>query len=152
MGGREIGGRLPQSRPAIAPVDRSLDRARVVLVADDDPAAVAAMASLLEQELQAFSMRATNVADALRWLEKVRPAAAVLSLRLAGGGGMAVAEHIRHDPDLADVPVIGIGDASERRGALAAGCAAFVTRPLERASLVAALWRAVAGWEPHRGG
>lgn len=111
--------------------------ARVVLVVDGCPDTGAAVGSVVSAAFGAFAVNVQDAADATRWLGKVRPNAALVCLALEGG--LALIERMRVELPMADVPIIAMGAPSDRESALAAGCAAFLRKPLSADAIVETL-------------
>jgi CheY-like chemotaxis protein len=87
---------------------------------------------------------------AARALAEQRPALVVLDLNLSDGDGLELVARLRGDPDTARAPIVACTAAvgeGDRRRALAAGCDAFVPKPVDTrqfAGLVAELLAAAA--------
>jgi two-component system cell cycle response regulator DivK len=78
----------------------------------------------------------------LAWLTGNRPDIIVLDMQLPGIDGFAVAAHIKCQVETHAIPVVAVtADAlsiSEER-ALASGCDAYLTKPIDVARLVATI-------------
>jgi len=85
---------------------------------------------------------AGRVPEALAWIESERPALVVSDLHLPQQSGLSLIERLRaqdaargtHTPAIV---VSGVASAEDRRAALAAGFDAFLTKPVEFATLLA---------------
>ena len=112
---------------------------RNVLVVDDDPTTVEALALVLE--LEGFVVeRAGGVDEALDAARRTRPSAVVCDLALGpGGDGCAVARAVRAAPELADTQLLalsGSDDAASRTRAQDAGFEQVLVKPVDAAVLL----------------
>ncbi len=119
-----------------------------VLVVEDDPLNARLLALLLER-LGHRVVREASGEDALARLA-ADPAVDVvlLDLQLPGMDGFAFVRRLRADPRLAALPVVavtGAGLPEDRAACRAAGMAAFLAKPVERADLAAVLARVAGG-------
>ena len=78
---------------------------RVVLLVEDDVDVSEAAAMLLEEEGYDV-LRAREGAEALRWLERVRPDVIVLDLMMPKMPGWAFFDEKQRRPELVDIPMI----------------------------------------------
>jgi CheY-like chemotaxis protein len=83
----------------------------LVLVACDDPAALASAAAALEAGLGTWTITASDGDGALRWLRSVLPAVVLLDLRRRGSEAREVCRRIKACPATAGVPVVVAGRA-----------------------------------------
>lgn len=104
---------------------------RVVVVAEDDPVIRELLAEVLGAELDVYVVTAADGAEALRVLERVRPALVVTDVMMPGVDGLELARRICDDPRLAGVPVVAISAAVDAEVARAAGCAELLAKPFE---------------------
>ena len=77
---------------------------------------------------------ATNGAEAVRTAERERPQIILMDLSLPLVDGLAATRRIRALPDLRDVPIIAVSahdTADFHADALAAGCNAYITKPID---------------------
>ena len=111
-------------------------RARVLLVEDTEDNRFM-MRRLLE--LSGFNVaEATNGAEAVRTAEFERPEIILMDLSLPIIDGLAATRRIRQLPELEDVPIIAVSahdTADFHAEALAAGCNAYVTKPIDYSDL-----------------
>ena len=113
------------------------DRATVtsVLVADDHPAVVEAVADVLSEHGIEVAGRARDGNDAVEQIELRKPTVAILDLRMPGQSGIEVARHVgRSAPDTAVILYTAFGDRALLTEALDAGARGFVLKeaPLAR--------------------
>ena len=104
-----------------------------VLVVDDDPASVKLMSVVLEAE--GYEVRtASSAEEAGAVLLTFRPRLMTLDLLLPLMSGLDFAQRLKANPDTRDVVIVAVtvfdGPHSESR-ALAAGCAAYVRKPID---------------------
>jgi CheY-like chemotaxis protein len=108
-------------------------RGRTVLVAEDDPD----IRLMIGTKMEAKGYRVVQAADGQQTLEVARaerPDIILMDLQLPRLNGFSVARFIRQEEGLRKVPIIVVSahDPSRHRNlALAAGCNAFVTKPID---------------------
>jgi DNA-binding NarL/FixJ family response regulator len=118
------------------------DRATVtsVLVADDHPAVVEAVADVLSEHGIEVAGRARDGNDALEQIELRKPTVAILDLRMPGQSGIEVARHVaRSAPDTAVILYTAFGDRALLTEALDAGARGFVLKEAPLAEVVRAV-------------
>ena len=112
----------------------------VVLVIDDDPDA----RELMQRFLRGEGMRIVAAAsgeEGLRLAHELKPAAITLDVMMPGMDGWAVLSALKADPDLAEIPVTMLTIVEDRGLGYALGAADYLTKPIDRARLLAALRR-----------
>jgi CheY-like chemotaxis protein len=120
--------RLKASRDA-----RRAEQRRTVLVAEDDPDIRLMIGTMMESR----GYRVVQAADGQQTLEVARaerPDIILMDLQLPRLNGFSVARFIRQEEHLRKVPIIVVSahdPARHRNLALAAGCNAFVTKPID---------------------
>jgi signal transduction histidine kinase len=111
----------------------------LVLVVDDQEANVRLMGSILSAA--GFDvMPALSGEQALKRVRAKQPDAIMLDMRMPDMDGFEVLERLKHDPELADVPVVFVTAAHEREyvvQALEAGAADYIGKPFVAEELVA---------------
>jgi two-component system cell cycle response regulator DivK len=128
-----------------------------VLLVDDDEDNRRIYSDLLERE----GYRVLQAADgqaAVALAREARPDVVVMDLAMPRMDGCEAATRLKADPETRPIPVLALtahilDDMQER--ALAAGCEAFLEKPLEPRQLLAEVRRALGepgGAELHRGG
>jgi CheY-like chemotaxis protein len=104
-----------------------------VLVLDDHSMSRLLLARVLE--LEGFDvMEAGSIAMADRLAHAEKPAVIVLDVRLPDGDGLEFARRLRSDPTTSECAILACTAAAsldEEARALAAGCNAFVGKPIE---------------------
>jgi CheY-like chemotaxis protein len=111
-----------------------------VLVIDDESHA----RDLLERFLVKEGFRvhtAPGAEEGIALARRARPAAITLDVLMPGMDGWAALRALKNDPDLRDIPVILITISSDRTMGYALGAAEFMTKPVDRERLRAALRR-----------
>jgi DNA-binding response OmpR family regulator len=120
------------------------------LVIDDEPA----IRLLCRVNLQADGIDVDEAPDGMAGIAQARaqlPDVILLDVMLPGEDGLAVAERLRDDPDLAHVPVIfltaraDLDDAERRR---MAGASGIITKPFNPLELSARVREAAAARRP----
>jgi diguanylate cyclase (GGDEF)-like protein len=109
-----------------------------ILLVDDDPGAIQLLGRILSRE---GSLRfATSGDDALRLAKKHAPDLILLDADMPGMNGFQVCSALKHEPDLADVPIIFVtahrDESFEVRG-FDVGAADFIVKPVNPKLVVA---------------
>jgi DNA-binding NarL/FixJ family response regulator len=118
------------------------DRAAVtsVLVADDHPAVVEAVADVLSEHGIEIAGRARDGNDAMEQVELRKPTVAILDLRMPGMSGIDVARHAaKVAPETAVILYTAFGDRALLTEALDAGARGFVLKEAPLAEVVRAV-------------
>ena len=122
-----------------------------MLVIDDDPAS----RDLLRRHLEAEGVRVVAAAggeEGLRLARQLRPALVTLDVLMPGLDGWAVLGALKGDPATADIPVVVLTLLDDRDLGYALGAADYLTKPIERERLLAAVRKHVRrdhrrGWQ-----
>ena len=112
--------------------------AGTVLVVDDDPSA----RNLLGRFLGKEGFRVEEAADgeaALQRARSLRPDVITLDVLMPGMDGWAVLAALKGDGELAGIPVVMLSVLDERHMGFALGASEYLTKPVDREQLVAAL-------------
>lgn len=116
-----------------------------VLVVEDTPLNLELITEVLEHAGHTV-LAATTAADGLLLARTALPDVVLMDLRLPGMDGYAATRQLRQDPALHHLPVIAI-TAQAMRGddaaAIAAGCDAYLSKPINVASIAADIVRIV---------
>ena len=111
---------------------RSAAQAPLVLVVDDQEANIQLMGKVLGAA--GFDvMPALSGEQALQRVRAQAPDAILLDMRMPGMDGFGVLERLKHDPELADIPVLFVTAEHDRERvvqAIEAGAADYLTKPL----------------------
>jgi len=113
----------------------------LVLVVEDSDAIRAAFTILLEESGYAVAAAATG-AEAVRLSERRAPDLVLLDLGLPDMPGLDVARRLKANPATARVPVValtGRDDDVQRAALMAAGCAAYLVKPVDTQQLIRSL-------------
>ena len=115
-----------------------MDAPSVVLVVDDDPSVRELLRVLLQGHILGSRYRVHTVADgraALAAAQAEPPALVLTDLGLPEMHGLELCQRLKADPRTADIPVVAISGLEMRAEATAAGCAAFLHKPVRLADL-----------------
>ncbi|MEX1050551.1 MAG: response regulator, partial [Gemmatimonadales bacterium] len=111
---------------------------RAVLVVDDDPRARDLLGRMLAKE--GFRViAAEDGASALTLARSERLAVITLDIMMPGMDGFEVLRALKRDPATRDIPVIMVSVLDERQMGFTLGAADYVTKPVDRRKLLAAL-------------
>lgn len=134
----------PPARPDGAPLPRPMtadsDSTPSVhlLVVDDQPANVQVMNTLLAAPSLSIASAGSGP-EALAQLDQQAADLILLDVRMPGMDGFEVCQRIRERPEWADIPIIFLSAASDKRlivRALEAGGVDYITKPFNQAELV----------------
>jgi CheY-like chemotaxis protein len=104
-----------------------------VLVVEDDEGSLELVSVLLER----MSYRVTaarSAEEAVEVLRAARPSAVIVDIRLPGQDGLSLTRRLKAAPATASIPVLALtahARPADREAALQAGCAAWMTKPLD---------------------
>jgi adenylate cyclase len=113
-------------------------RTNRVLVIDDDATVRDLMRRVLSRE--GFDVvTASDGAEGLALAREIKPSVITLDVRMHNMDGWSVLQAIRGDLALADIPVIMLTIVDEKQRGFALGASAYLTKPVDRARLAAAL-------------
>ena len=89
---------------------------------------------------QGYQVReATTAAAAFEMLETDRPDLIVMDIQLPGMDGLEATRKLKQQATTADIPVIAVTSYAmkgDREKALAAGCAGYVTKPIDKNTFI----------------
>jgi CheY-like chemotaxis protein len=125
---------------AVAPAGAQPGEAPLVLVIDDNPDALA----ICERALRADGYRTATAAsgdEGLALVASLAPALVVLDLAMPGTDGFAVAESIRRDLSMRDLPILIFTGLPRDKTERATGATAFCAKPIEPRHFLAAVRR-----------
>jgi CheY-like chemotaxis protein len=109
-----------------------------ILIIEDDPVSLK-LASEVLQTGGHIIMLAASADQAIRSIHAVTPDVVLLDLRLPGIKGIGVARQCREETSTCDIPIIAITAFSSDYGrseALAAGCDAYIIKPINTRTLL----------------
>jgi CheY-like chemotaxis protein len=114
-----------------------------LLIVDDHPLNLKLVRVLLEAEGHDVTI-AVDAPSALRALESLHPDLILLDIQLPGVDGLELAQQLKGTPATSAIPIIAVtayamkGDEEKVR---AAGCNAYVSKPIDTRALVALVAR-----------
>lgn len=117
-----------------------------ILIVEDVDLNLELLIQLLEDDYEL-----TSAGDGQAGVELARswsPDLILMDMSLPVMNGWDATSQIKSEPALADIPILGLSAhamASERERALAAGCQAYLTKPVDEDLLLATISRALAG-------
>ncbi|MBN1866778.1 response regulator [Candidatus Sumerlaeota bacterium] len=82
---------------------------------------------------------ATSGPEGVKLAAQVRPDLILLDIQLPGMDGYAVAEALRKEPGLRDVPIVAVTSyamVGDRERGLAAGCTGYIEKPIDPETFV----------------
>jgi len=89
---------------------------------------------------QGYQVReATTAAAAFEMVDKEHPDLIVMDIQLPGMDGLEITRKLKEQPATADIPVIAVTSFAmkgDREKALAAGCAGYVTKPIDKNTFI----------------
>jgi two-component system, cell cycle response regulator DivK len=136
MSDKDLLGCLPATCGRLT--SKVLNMAQILLI-DDDPVIL----SLLETVLTVKGHRSLTAADGeegLRLAQEHVPALVITDLNLPKVTGWDIIKKLQSDDRTNSIPIIALSahsSANDRDAAHSAGCTAYVTKPLDAATLVA---------------
>jgi two-component system cell cycle response regulator len=126
-----VAAQLPQAAPA------SKSAGLKILIVEDTPSDFKLARLVLESSGHQVDGR-DAAEKALQAVKEDRPQIVLLDLMLPGMDGLAFARMLKADPDTRDIQVVAVTCFPERftkAAALAAGCDAYLTKPINTAGL-----------------
>ena len=84
-------------------------------------------------------LEATTAQEAFEILKSERPALIVMDSQLPGMDGLETTRKLKEDPATRDIPIVAVTSYAmkgDREKALAAGCAGYITKPIDKATFV----------------
>ncbi len=132
---------LPYQPVLYADTSSHLDSAspmQLALVIEDSVTTADQLARYLE-ELQIQPVLVTHGKGAIEQAKGLRPDLILLDLQIPDRSGWEILADLKRDPELAQIPVIIVSVVDEPERGLAAGAAAYLVKPINRAMLRQAL-------------
>ncbi|HEY3301917.1 MAG TPA: response regulator [Candidatus Binatia bacterium] len=84
-------------------------------------------------------IEAANAEEAFELLKVEHPALVVMDIQLSGIDGLEATRRIKADPATANIPVLAVTSYAmkgDREKALQAGCAAYITKPIDKTAFI----------------
>ena len=122
-----------------------------ILIIEDEPASLKLAHVVLAAEGNEVT-DATAAEQAMAAIAKNEPLIIFLDLELPGADGLTLARHLKRDPKTAHIPIVAVTAHPNRwtqDQALAAGCDAYIIKPINTRSLASDL-AAVAARPPKK--
>jgi putative two-component system response regulator len=113
----------------------------MILIVDDEEAGRETLQSILEGEGYQLQI-AENGPQAIEKAKKLLPDVILLDVMMPGMTGFEVCQHIRNDPEIAEIPIVmltALDDQDSLLTALKAGADDFISKPFDRYELRARL-------------
>ena len=105
-----------------------------ILLVEDNPVNRRLAVFLLRS--QGYEVReATTAQEAFEMIERERPDLIVMDIQLPGMDGLEATRKIKAQPATTDIPIIAVTSYAmngDREKAMAAGCAGYVTKPIDK--------------------
>ena len=112
-----------------------------ILIVEDEPGTVEMYRIVLEVE--GFRVRvAFTLSAAISALEEEVPDLVLLDVVLRDSSGLDLCQHIREDPNLADIPILivsNLGSAEQVKAGLDAGADNYLSKPVSQNELLMAI-------------
>ncbi len=109
--------------------------ATTLLLIDDDPQVHDVLGSMLARD--GYRVEHVSVgADAVEAVRRLRPAAVLLDVMMPRVDGWAVLDMLKKSDDVADIPVIIVSMLDEKPLGMSLGAAEFLTKPIDRTTLI----------------
>ena len=109
----------------------------VLLIVDDEPLGLKAMASVFEG--QGYEMvLAGSGPEAMQFVETGRPDVILLDVMMPGMDGLETCRRIRLHPGMAEIPILlvtALDDRQSRLEGLESGADDYITKPIDRAEV-----------------
>ena len=130
----------PQNTDAVGAgvIGSGLRKAPLVLVVEDEEPARELLVHYLESAGYEVAWTASG-ADAIIQAVRLSPDAITLDLLLPDGNGLKTLHQLKNDPATERIPIIVVSVLDERGMGLALGAAEYLTKPVEKETLLAAL-------------
>jgi len=84
-------------------------------------------------------IEAGSAQEAFECLQRDRPNLILMDIQLPGIDGLEVTRRLKENHDTRDIPVVAVTSYAmkgDRERALAAGCAGYITKPIDKATLL----------------
>lgn len=108
-----------------------------ILLIEDDPTDSKLFGAVLESSGHRV-LRMDSAEHVAKEIKARKPEVILLDLNLPGMDGLALARLLKQDPDTQNIPIVAVTAAPEkfsREEALAAGCDAYIRKPVDTRNL-----------------
>jgi hypothetical protein len=130
---------IAQAKARLEPDEPArIDPQKLVLVIDDDPAAL----ELSRRSLVKLGFSVVTAAsgqDGIALAKEIRPAVITLDILMPGMDGWQVLSALKEDPDTAGIPVVMMSMVDDRELGFALGAADYLMKPVDRNRLTQVL-------------
>jgi signal transduction histidine kinase/DNA-binding response OmpR family regulator len=134
----------PRVAPSAATLPEGAAHAPLVMIVDDDPNARELLITTVRREGYRV-IEATDGETALALAREWHPEVITLDVLMPRMDGWAVLTAFKSDPELCEIPVIIVTVLADRGIAVSLGAAEFLTKPVDRTRLAAAIRQHVYG-------
>lgn len=110
-----------------------------ILIVEDDPVSLKLVRDVLQAN-EYETEEATNGEEAVAKAIELRPALIVMDIRLPGIDGLEATRRLKSDPSTAAIPIVAVtahAMPEDEARILAAGCQAYLSKPLRFKEFVA---------------
>lgn len=131
---------LPAGGPSLAPAPAESDGPAqpLVLVVDDDPAALTLVSTYLRSSGY-HTLEARNGREAVVFARAHSPVAITLDILMPEQDGWETLEQLQADPQTRRIPILLTSCLEQERLGLAMGASSYLRKPIERETLLSAL-------------
>jgi two-component system cell cycle response regulator DivK len=110
----------------------------MILVVEDNPVNRRLVEFLLRSN--GYQVREASTAlEAFELLKTERPDLIVMDVQLPGMDGLEATRKLKENPETRDIPVVAVTSyamTGDREKALAAGCAGYITKPIDKTTFI----------------
>jgi CheY-like chemotaxis protein len=120
-----------------------------ILIVEDDPVSLKLVRDVLQAN-EYETEEATNGEEAVAKAIELRPALIVMDIRLPGVDGLEATRRLKSDPSTAAIPIVAVtahAMPEDEARILAAGCQAYLSKPLRFKEFVAVVKDLLSGTE-----
>jgi two-component system cell cycle response regulator DivK len=120
-----------------------------ILIVEDDPVSLKLVRDVLQAN-EYETEEATNGEEAVAKAIELRPALIVMDIRLPGIDGLEATRRLKSDPSTAAIPIVAVtahAMPEDEARILAAGCQAYLSKPLRFKEFVAVVKGLLSGTE-----
>ncbi len=124
-----------------------------ILIIEDNEQNIYLLTILLERHGYEV-VQARDGREGIELAGRVKPALILLDIQLPIMDGYAVARELKHDPTLADVPIVAVTSyamVGDRERGLAAGCIGYIEKPINPDTFIAEIEQYLPDQQSNRG-
>ena len=111
---------------------------KTILVIDDNELTIKLVRNLLRIENYRV-LEAENANKGIRLAQQFQPDLIIMDIQLPGMDGLQATKQILSDKNLKQIPIVGFSSYAmdrDKENALAAGCVAYMTKPIDTKSFL----------------